>query len=74
MGGRSRDMARIWYENESGQLRMLSFKTGVTDNVYTEVVSGDLEEGLEVIIGTAGTAAASSQNNNNAMRMMRFMR
>jgi HlyD family secretion protein len=74
MGGRSRDMARIWYENESGQLRMLSFKTGVTDNVYTEVVSGDLEEGLEVIIGTAGTAAASSQNNNDAMRMMRFMR
>ncbi len=74
MGGRRRDMSRVWLEDENGKLRMLPFKTGVTDNVYTEVVSGDLEEGMEVIIGTGENAAASSRNSNDAMRMMRFMR
>ncbi len=78
MGGavasRRRDMSRVWLEDENGKLRMLPFKTGVTDNVYTEMVSGDLEEGMEVIIGTGENAAASSRNSNDAMRMMRFMR
>jgi len=80
MGGRSgggmgglQDMGRIWYEDENGKLRMLFFELGVTDNIYTEVVSGDITEGLEVIIGQAQSDSGSSRN-NNAMRMMRFMR
>ncbi len=52
---------------------MLSFKIGVTDNVYSEVVSGDLKEGLEVITGQA-ESGSSSRRSNDAMRMMRFMR
>jgi hypothetical protein len=52
---------------------MLFFRMGVTDNVYTEVVSGDLIEGLEVITGQA-SSGSSSRRSNNAMRMMRFMR
>jgi len=74
MGSRRRDMARVWLEDENGQLSMLFIKSGVTDNVYTEVVSGDLEEGMEVITGTDSSTSPSSSNSNNAMRMMRFMR
>ncbi len=76
-GGRGgpQDSGRVWYEDENGNLRMLSFKIGVTDNVYTEVVSGDLKEGLEVITGQAESGSgSSSRSSNNAMRMMRFMR
>ncbi|MGB2908038.1 MAG: efflux RND transporter periplasmic adaptor subunit [Candidatus Aminicenantaceae bacterium] len=69
----SQDMGRVWYEDENGKLRMLSFKLGVTDNVYTEVVSGDITEGLEVIIGQT-QSGSSSNRGNDAMRMMRFMR
>jgi HlyD family secretion protein len=76
MGGRTggpQDRGRVWYEDENGNLRMLSFKIGVTDNVYSEVVSGDLTEGLEVITGQA-ESGSSSNRGNDAMRMMRFMR
>ncbi|MFA9454006.1 MAG: efflux RND transporter periplasmic adaptor subunit, partial [Candidatus Aminicenantaceae bacterium] len=72
MRGRQ-DMGRVWYEDENGKLRMLSFKMGVTDNVYTEVVSGDIAEGLEVIIGQT-QSGSNSNRGNDAMRMMRFMR
>ncbi len=76
-GGRGgpQDRGRVWYEDENGNLRMLSFKIGVTDNVYTEVVSGDLKEGLEVITGQAESGSgSSSRRSSDAMRMMRFMR
>lgn len=70
--GRMQDMGRVWMEGENGKLKMVFFKTGVTDNIYTEVVSGDLEEGQEIIVGEG--EASSSSRNDNAMRMMRFMR
>ncbi len=73
MGGRSRDQGRVWIEDDTGKLHMLFFRTGVTDNVYTEVVSGDLEEGMEVLVGQAA-ASSDSRRSNDAMRMMRFMR
>jgi HlyD family secretion protein len=70
--GRMRDMSRIWMEDENGKLKMVFFKPGVTDNIYTEIVSGDLEEGQEVIVGKGESSSSSS--NDNPMRMMRFMR
>ena len=65
-------MARVWMEDENGKLKMIFFKTGVTDNIYTEVVSGDLEEGQEIIVGEG--QASSNSRDDNPMRMMRFMR
>ncbi len=73
MGGRSQDRGRVWIEDETGKLRMLFFRTGVTDNVYTEVVSGDIKEGMEVLIGQVASSSGSRRS-NDAMRMMRFMR
>ena len=72
-GGRRQDMGRVWYEDDSGELKMAFFRMGVTDNIYTEVVSGDIAEGLEVITGQAASTSSNSRN-NNPMRMMRFMR
>jgi HlyD family secretion protein len=72
VGGRQ-NMGRVWYQDENGKLHMAFFRTGVTDNAYTEVVSGDLNEGMEVITGQA-TSNSNSRRNNDAMRMMRFMR
>jgi HlyD family secretion protein len=73
MGRGMRDMGRVWIEDETGKLKMAFFRTGVTDNVYTEVLSGDIQEGLEVIIGQS-ESGSGSRRSNDAMRMMRFMR
>ena len=70
-GQRMRDMGRVWIQDESGKLKMLFIRTGVTDNVHTEIVSGDLKEGQEIITGQTG---GDDNRSNNPMRMMRFMR
>ena len=75
MGGRQmRDFARIWIEDENGQLKMVFIRKGVTDNSYTEIVSGDLKEGQLVITGenTEGsTRSSSNRGNPSMMRMFR---
>ncbi len=74
--GHNRDMARVWYEDEYGKLKMVMFKPGVTDNIFTEVTGTDvLKEGMEIIVGeNSGSNTSSSRSNQDAMRMMRFMR
>jgi HlyD family secretion protein len=74
MSGRQmRDFARVWIEDEDGQLKMVFIRKGVTDNTYTEVVSGDLKEGQLVITGenTEGSTRSSSNRSRNMMRMFR---
>jgi HlyD family secretion protein len=74
MRERMRDRARVWIEDENGKLRMLFIKTGVTDNIYTEITSGDLKEGQEVITGENGGATSSSRRSSDLRRGMMFMR
>jgi len=50
-GAQMRNFARVWFEDESGKLKMAFVRTGVTDNSYTEIVSGNLKEGQLVITG-----------------------
>jgi len=50
-GAQVRQFARVWIEDESGKLKMVFVRTGVTDNSYTEIVSGSLKEGQFVITG-----------------------
>jgi HlyD family secretion protein len=74
MGGRQmRDFARVWIEDENGQLKMVFIRKGVTDNSYTEVVSGDLKEGQLVITGenTEGSTRSSNRGGPSMMRMFR---
>ncbi len=74
MRGRMRDAGRVWIEDENGKLRMVFIRTGVTDNVYTEVTGGDLKEGQEVITGENSSGESSNRNSSDLRRSMMFMR
>src|SRR5439155_11004545 len=54
----------IWIE-DGNYVRPIKLRLGVTDTVNTEVVSGDLKEGQQVIIGEAAAAGASSEQARN---------
>jgi HlyD family secretion protein len=73
-----RNFGRLWTEDENGKLQMVSIRTGVTDNSYTEIkeiVRGNLEEGQEVITGQAtGDESNSSRSRSIMGGGMRFMR
>jgi HlyD family secretion protein len=74
MGGRQmRDFARVWIEDENGQLKLIFIRKGVTDNSYTEIISGALEEGQLVITGenTDGSSRSSNRGGPSMMRMFR---
>ncbi len=73
MSGRQmQDFARVWIEDENGQLKMVFIRKGVTDNSYTEIVSGDLEEGQLVITGeNTESSSRSSSRSSSMMRMFR---
>ena len=74
---RMRDFARVWIEDENGKLQLVSIRTGVTDNTYTEIkeiVRGNLEEGQEVITGEASGDERGSSRSRSVMGGMRFMR
>jgi HlyD family secretion protein len=51
-GGPGSASARV-YRLEAGQLVKLPVKLGATDGLMTEVESSDLQEGTEVVVGTA---------------------
>ena len=77
--GRSRmsNFARVWTEDENGKLHLISIRTGVTDNTYTEIkeiVRGNLAEGQEVITGEASGDESDSSRCRYVMGGMRFMR
>jgi len=66
---RRKDMASVWIQDENGKLKILFIRTGVTDNVYTEIKSNNLEEGQEVIIDEG-----SSGERRRGPSMMRMLR
>jgi len=74
MGSRMRDRARVWVQDETGKLKMVFIRTGVTDNTYTEITGGDIKEGQEVITGESTQATSSNRNSSNLRRGMMFMR
>ena len=70
-GGQKRDQseskrARIWILDENQNLKQIYITTGLNDNRYAEVVSGDLKESDNVVIGllSAETASATTQQTN----------
>ncbi|MCJ7681930.1 MAG: efflux RND transporter periplasmic adaptor subunit [Candidatus Aminicenantes bacterium] len=72
--GGMRDMSRVWIMDENGKLKMVFFKTGVTDNTFSEIVSGDITEGAEIITGVDSSSGNNRNSRNPASGMMRFMR
>ena len=77
----SRGMSRgmqipsVWFEDENGKLKMIMIQTGVTDNTNTEIISGDLTEGQEIITGQTSSSDSRGRS-SNPMRGggMMFMR
>jgi hypothetical protein len=70
-GMQMRDFARVWIEDEKGNLKMVFIRKGVTDNSYTEIVRGALEEGQLVITGETTQNSRSNRPPSNPMRMFR---
>ncbi|MBC7362307.1 MAG: efflux RND transporter periplasmic adaptor subunit [Candidatus Aminicenantes bacterium] len=58
--GTRRGPSRVWMMDEKGNLKVVFVRTGVTDNAYTEIISGNLKEGDEVIIGLMTASSSSS--------------
>ena len=50
---------RIWIMGEGGKAKAVEVRFGLTDGSMTEIVSGDLKEGQEVIVGQQAAAKAS---------------
>ena len=72
-GHRMQQRPRVWIEDENGKLKMVYIQTGVTDNSITEVKSGELEEGQQVLTGNT-MSNSSSNNPGRGMGGMMFMR
>ena len=49
----------VWI-SEKGQLRRISVSTGISDGSYTEVVSGDLRDGQEIIVESLAKTNATT--------------
>jgi HlyD family secretion protein len=53
-GARLRQPSRVWIQDENGKFQVVFIRPGVSDNSYTEVLRGELQEGQKVVIGTEG--------------------
>lgn len=74
-GSRGMQMPSVWFEDENGNLKMIMIRTGVTDNTNTEIISGALKEGQEVLTGQSGGSNTRGRSNNPMSgRNMMFMR
>lgn len=72
-GPQRKDAGRVWIVDKNGNIKPVFLRTGVTDNSYTEVVRGALEEGQEVITGENKGDEGDSNRNSEAMRRGMFM-
>jgi len=58
-GGRGASSAtpqgRVWIVGADGKPKAVSIQTGITDGFNTEIVSGDLQDKRDVIVGTGST-------------------
>lgn len=57
--GRASQPGRIYVVDERGQPRALDVRLGLADNSSTEILSADVKEGMEVIVGAAQPRAAA---------------
>lgn len=50
---------RIWIMGEDGKAKAVGVRLGLTDGSMTEIISGDIKEGQEIITGQQAAAKAS---------------
>ena len=54
--GRGAVAGRVWTPTPEGKLQPVQLTLGISDGSSTEVVSGDVKEGQELVIGSVGAA------------------
>ncbi len=69
-GNRPKDIALIWYLDESGSLKAARVKTGITDGQQTEIKTDELKEGMEVIKSIKLTAEEQAAGGPPRMRIL----
>lgn len=57
---RSSDAGTLWYVGDDGTLRLARVRTGITDGTRTVVQGESIEEGMQVIVGSAVAGASAS--------------
>jgi HlyD family secretion protein len=66
---------RLWVLTATGEIEMRDLMLGITDGSRSEVVSGDLVEGDQVLIGdSTQLAEIDNGGDNNTRNMFRMMR
>ena len=68
--GRPRDVALIWLLDESGGLKAVRVRTGISDGQMTEIRSDELKEGMQVIKAINLTAAEQAARTMPRMRIL----
>lgn len=54
--GRGTARGRVWVVDSEGKPQGVSVRIGLADSTYSEVVGGELKEGMQVIVGTQADA------------------
>jgi HlyD family secretion protein len=69
-GTRVRQPSRVWFQDESGKLRVSFIRPGVADTSYTEVLRGELKEGQTVILGLASSSPTGTTTQGTQRMIM----
>jgi HlyD family secretion protein len=59
-GGGGGGSGRVWILGGDGKPQAVPLKLGLTDGSMTEIISGDIKEGAEVITGLQATKSAGA--------------
>ena len=67
-GGRVVTSGRIWMLDDNGKPKVVNVRIGLADGTYSELVSGELKEGAQVIVGTQADAKGRAQQTKGGPR------
>jgi HlyD family secretion protein len=59
--GRAATAGRVWVIDDTGKPRSVDLRLGLSDGTYTEVLGGALQDGSQVVVGTAADKMARAQ-------------
>jgi len=69
-GKRPKDIALMWYLDESGKVKAARVRIGITDGQMTEIKSDELKEGMDVIKSINLTAKEQAASGPPRMRIL----
>jgi HlyD family secretion protein len=64
---------RVWVLDSAKQLKPITVRTGLNDQRYVEIVGGELKEGDEIVIGSAGGTLAGGPTQSNPFQQRVLM-